>query len=31
MGQSGLFERWRVIQAGAVSWFYEGAGGNFEY
>jgi len=21
MGQSGLFERWRVIQAGAVSWF----------
>jgi hypothetical protein len=31
MGQSGLFERWRVIQAGAVSWFYEGSGGNFEY
>jgi hypothetical protein len=31
MGQSELFERWRVIQAGAVSWFYEGSGGNFEY
>jgi hypothetical protein len=31
MGRSELFERWRVIQAGAVSWFYEGPGGNFEY
>ena len=31
MGRSGLFERWRVIQAGAVSWFYDGPGGNFEY
>ena len=29
MGQSGLFENWRVIQAGA--WFYDGPGGNFEY
>jgi hypothetical protein len=31
MGASGLFERWRVIQAGAVAWFYEGPGGDFEY
>jgi len=31
MGRSELFERWRVIQAGAVSWFYNGSGGNFEY
>lgn len=31
MGASELFEQWRVIQAGAVSWFYEGPGGNFEY
>ena len=31
MGQSGLFERWRVIQAGALTWFYDGPGGNFEY
>jgi hypothetical protein len=31
MGQSGLFESWRVIQAGAVTWFYDGPGGNFEY
>jgi hypothetical protein len=31
MGQSGLFENWRVIQAGAVTWFYHGPGGNFEY
>jgi len=31
MGASELFERWRVIQAGAVSWFYDGPGGNFEY
>jgi hypothetical protein len=31
MGRSELFERWRVIQAGAVSWFYDGPGGNFEY
>src|SRR5215472_4362449 len=31
MGGSELFERWRVIQAGAVSWFYDGPGGNFEY
>jgi hypothetical protein len=31
MGSSGLFEKWRVIQAGAVAWFYEGTGGNFDY
>jgi hypothetical protein len=31
MGKSGLFELWRVIQAGAVAWFYAGLGGSFEY
>jgi hypothetical protein len=31
MGRSGLFERWRVVQAGAFTWFYDGPGGNFEY
>jgi hypothetical protein len=31
MGSSGLFEAWRVIQAGAVAWFYEGPGGSFDY
>jgi hypothetical protein len=31
MGASELFERWRIIQAGAVAWFYDGPGGNFEY
>jgi hypothetical protein len=31
MGSSGLFEPWRVVQAGAVSWFYDGTGGNFDY
>jgi hypothetical protein len=31
MGQSGLFESWRVVQAGALAWFYDGPGGNFEY
>jgi len=31
MGKSGLFEDWRVIRAGAVSWFYDGPGGDFEY
>jgi hypothetical protein len=31
MGASGLFERWRVLQAGVVAWFYEGPGGHFEY
>ena len=28
---SGLFEAWRVVQASAMSWFYEGAGGSFDY
>lgn len=31
MGCSGLFEPWRVVRAGAVSWFYDGMGGNFDY
>ena len=31
MGSSGLFEAWRVVQAGAVSWFYDGTGGSFDY
>ena len=31
MGASELFEHWRVIQAGAVTWFYEGPGGGFDY
>ncbi len=31
MGSSGLFEPWRVTRAGALSWFYEGAGGSFDY
>jgi hypothetical protein len=31
MGQSKLFEDWRVIQAGALTWFYDGVAGNFDY
>jgi hypothetical protein len=31
MGRSGLFERWRVCIATAVSWFYAGRGGEFTY
>jgi hypothetical protein len=31
MGSSGLFEAWRIIRAGVVSWFYEGEGGHFDY
>lgn len=31
MGQSGLFEDWRIVQAGALTWLYEGSGGDFEY
>ena len=31
MGTSGLFERWRILEAGAVTWFYEGAGGAYDY
>ena len=31
MGRARLFERWRVPIATAVSWFYEGPGGQFTY
>ena len=31
MGESRLFERWRVVEAGAIAWFYDGPGGNFDY
>jgi hypothetical protein len=31
MGSSGLFEPWRIIEADAAVWFYEGAGGEYEY
>jgi hypothetical protein len=31
MGSSGLFEPWRVSEAGVVVWFYEGPGGEYEY
>lgn len=31
MGSSGLFEPWRILEAGAVVWFYEGRGGAFDY
>lgn len=31
MGASGLFEPWRVIEAGAIAWFYDGPNGGFEY
>ncbi len=31
MGRSGLFERWRIRIATAVSWWYEGEGGEFCY
>jgi len=31
MGSSGLFEAWRVAHASTISWFYEGAGGSFDY
>jgi hypothetical protein len=31
MGASGLFEPWRIVEAGAVYWFYDGPGGAFEY
>jgi len=31
MGFSRLFDDWRVVQASAISWFYEGAGGSFDY
>jgi hypothetical protein len=31
MGTSGLFESWRILEAGAVTWFYDGPGGAYEY
>lgn len=31
MGASGLFDRWAVRVAGAITWFYEGRDGAFEY
>ncbi len=31
MGASGLFERWRVRVAGALTWFYERDDGAYEY
>jgi hypothetical protein len=31
MGQSNLFEDWRIIQAGVLTWFYAGTAGNFDY
>jgi hypothetical protein len=31
MGDSGLFEAWRVVRASTISWFYEGSGGSFDY
>lgn len=31
MGASGLFEPWRIVEAGAVVWFYDGPGGAYDY
>jgi hypothetical protein len=31
MGASALFEPWRTVEAGAISWFYDGPGGGFDY
>lgn len=31
MGTSGLFEQWRIIEVGAVTWFYNGPGGAYDY
>ncbi|MFT7246099.1 MAG: hypothetical protein ACI82A_003470 [Candidatus Azotimanducaceae bacterium] len=31
MGYSGLFQEWAIPVASAITWFYDGAGGNFEY
>ena len=31
MGASGLFEAWRIVEVGAVVWFYDGSGGAFDY
>jgi hypothetical protein len=31
MGYSGLFQEWAVPVASAITWFYDGEGGDFEY
>jgi hypothetical protein len=31
MGVSGLFDRWAVRVAGALTWFYQGSDGEYEY
>jgi hypothetical protein len=31
MGSSGLFEPWRILEAGGIVWFYDGPGGQYEY
>ena len=31
MGVSGLFDRWAVRVAGALTWFYDGTDGQYEY
>ena len=31
MGTSALFEPWRIVEAGAVCWFYDGLGGAYDY
>jgi len=31
MGISRLFDAWRMVRATTLSWFYDGAGGNFDY
>ena len=31
MGASGLFESWRIVEVGAVAWFYAGDGGAYDY
>ncbi len=31
MGYSGLFHEWAIPVASAITWFYEGIGGEFEY
>lgn len=31
MGTSGLFEPWRIEEAGAVTWFYNGPAGTYDY
>jgi len=31
MGYSGLFQEWAIPVASAITWFYDGEGGEFEY